>query len=62
MQQRQRGDAFATISRPSRRLHVHVGDDVKRVEVRFLQGHLCYSSSIFPSVYKACVICLRLKK
>jgi hypothetical protein len=38
-----------------------VGDDEKGVEVRFLQGHLCYSSSIFPSVYKACVIFLRLK-
>jgi hypothetical protein len=38
-----------------------VGDGEKRVEVRFLQGHLCYSSSIFPSVYKACVIFLRLK-
>jgi hypothetical protein len=38
-----------------------VGGDEKRVEVRFLQGHLCYSSSIFPSVYKACVIFVRLK-
>jgi hypothetical protein len=39
-----------------------VRDDEKRVEVRFLQGHLCYSSSVFPSVYKACVIVFRLKK
>jgi hypothetical protein len=38
-----------------------VGGDQKRVEVRFLQGHLCYSSSIFPSVYKACAVVLRLK-
>jgi hypothetical protein len=60
MQQRQRGDALATISRPSRRLQVHVGDG-KRGEVRFLRGHLCYSSSIFPSVYKACAVFVRLK-
>ena len=39
-----------------------VGDDEKRVGVRFLRTHLCYSSSIFPSVYKACVIFVRLKK
>ena len=39
-----------------------VGDDEKRAEVSLLQGHLCYSSSISPSVYKACVNFLRLKK
>ena len=37
-----------------------VDDDERRVEVRFLQGHLCYSSSIFPSVYKARVILSRV--
>ena len=59
MQQRRRGDAFATMQQ--KHCRSGVGDDKKRVEVRFLQGHLCYSSPIFPSVYKACVIFLRLK-
>jgi hypothetical protein len=59
MQQRQRGDAFATMQQKHCRFGV--GDDEKRVEVRFLQGHLCYSSSIFPSVYKACVVFVRVK-
>ena len=58
MQQRRRRDAFATMQRNCRS---GVDDDEKRLEVRFLQRYLCYSSSIFPNVYKACAVFERVK-
>jgi hypothetical protein len=59
MQQRRLEDAFASMQQ--RYCGSGVDDDEKRLEVRFLQRYLCYSSSIFPSVYKACAVFERVK-
>jgi hypothetical protein len=38
-----------------------VGNNEKHAATRSLAAHLCYSSRIFPSVYKACALFARLK-